>query len=256
MINPKNTDLARRAAMERLRVQVAFERALAQRLFTEFGRLGRQARDGYEEYGQSGVDQPLIQHTQRMDQIIKGTMGQQLTFFGDDVIGQMIANGIINSRPLTSKGIFDQAVNNHIATHGAKKVQQITETTRKVINNAISTGLEDSLSSKQIAQKIWDNTTGDIGKRRARVIARTETHTSAMSGDYYSVESLGFDFENTWLTFKDQRARNHHVDADGQTIKKGQLFNVDGELLRWPGDPNGSAGNIINCRCQMVYNII
>jgi hypothetical protein len=36
-------------------------------------------------------------------------------------------------------------------------------------------------------------------------------------------------------------------------IELGARFEVDGESLDRPGDPSGSAGNIINCRCGIIY---
>jgi hypothetical protein len=33
-------------------------------------------------------------------------------------------------------------------------------------------------------------------------------------------------------------------------------FEVDGELLDYPGDPTGSAANVINCRCAVGYIVI
>ena len=42
------------------------------------------------------------------------------------------------------------------------------------------------------------------------------------------------------------------VDADGQVRAIGDTFDVDGEQLAYPGDPSGSAGNVINCRCTIA----
>ncbi len=32
-----------------------------------------------------------------------------------------------------------------------------------------------------------------------------------------------------------------------------EAFDVGGEQLMYPGDPAGSAGNICNCRCTVIY---
>jgi hypothetical protein len=32
-----------------------------------------------------------------------------------------------------------------------------------------------------------------------------------------------------------------------------QAFEVGGEMLMYPGDPAGSAGNVINCRCAISH---
>lgn len=45
------------------------------------------------------------------------------------------------------------------------------------------------------------------------------------------------------------RTRASHAEAHGQERQLGAAFEVDGEALEFPGDPNGSPGNIINCLC-------
>ena len=45
------------------------------------------------------------------------------------------------------------------------------------------------------------------------------------------------------------RTRDTHAAAHGQQVKLAESFEVGGELLQYPGDPAGSAGNIINCLC-------
>ncbi len=64
--------------------------------------------------------------------------------------------------------------------------------------------------------------------------------------------------QKVWLTARDGRVRGlqpddqfNHVQADGQTVNKEDPFIVGGELLMHPGDPAGSPGNIVRCRCAM-----
>lgn len=48
------------------------------------------------------------------------------------------------------------------------------------------------------------------------------------------------------------RTREDHMVAHGQTRRLGEAFEVGGEYLRYPGDPAGSPGNIINCLCTLT----
>lgn len=52
-----------------------------------------------------------------------------------------------------------------------------------------------------------------------------------------------------WIAILDSKTRSNHAQADGQIVPVNESFSVGGESLRYPRDPNGSAGNIINCRC-------
>lgn len=57
-----------------------------------------------------------------------------------------------------------------------------------------------------------------------------------------------------WQTREDDRVRAdgfNHVSAN-QQVREGGFFTVSGEQLRFPGDPNGSIGNIANCRCAAL----
>ena len=53
----------------------------------------------------------------------------------------------------------------------------------------------------------------------------------------------------TWHTSLDGRERASHGAANGQTVPNAGKFSVQGQFLKWAGDPAGSASNVINCRC-------
>jgi hypothetical protein len=42
-------------------------------------------------------------------------------------------------------------------------------------------------------------------------------------------------------------------DVDGQKVGINEMFIVGGENLEFPGDPFGSPGNVINCRCTLFF---
>jgi uncharacterized protein with gpF-like domain len=92
---------------------------------------------------------------------------------------------------------------------------------------------------------------------RANIIARTETHTAANYGAQQAAELTGLNMKREWVSAQDDRTRDtseaDHVDADGQTVGMKEPFTVSGEKLMFPGDPSGSAANVINCRCAVVF---
>lgn len=59
--------------------------------------------------------------------------------------------------------------------------------------------------------------------------------------------------QKKWVATLDSKTRTAHRAADGQTIPIQDNFIVDGESLKFPRDPAGSAKNIINCRCLVTY---
>ena len=61
-----------------------------------------------------------------------------------------------------------------------------------------------------------------------------------------------------WVTALDDKVRDgsssefDHTAAHGEAVELKAAFEATGESLEFPGDPGGSAGNIINCRCALV----
>jgi hypothetical protein len=92
---------------------------------------------------------------------------------------------------------------------------------------------------------------------RAEAIARTEAMAALHQAqeeaikqaiDGGAIESTAVQF--VWKTARDTRVRDSHASMDGQARKRGELFTTGaGAHLRYPGDPDGPASEIINCRC-------
>ena len=89
-------------------------------------------------------------------------------------------------------------------------------------------------------------------KGRAGTIARTEAMSSHNAAKNETAKQTGAT-ANMWLSSRDPKVRESHAAADGQRVKIGDLFNVGGEELEYPGDPSGSPENVINCRCIATY---
>ncbi len=254
MINLPNDEARRLAAEESLRLQVSFEIRLAKILGKELERMGLASQAGYEHGEVEGLTVPWMEHIERLRGVLLPAIESQMVFFGGRAIESLIMSGVLTSQPTSSRQVFDQSVNYHMRTYGANKVVNIADTTRKMIKGVVDDGLKTGKTREQIAKSIWEQNAGEIGMKRARVIATTESHNAAMNGDYYAMESTGIPFKKRWLTFIDQRTRKHHAAVDGQLQPSDMPFEVGGELLMYPGDPTASASNVVNCRCNMVYD--
>ena len=97
----------------------------------------------------------------------------------------------------------------------------------------------------------------DQAPDRVNKIIRTEVVGALNRGSLEAYKRSPVVGKKVWLTARDGRVRPtkpghfNHQAADGQTVPKEEPFNVSGEQLQHPGDPSGSAGNIIRCRCAM-----
>lgn len=136
-------------------------------------------------------------------------------------------------------------------------VTEITETTRlgvrQVITEAVERGHSLDATLRNIAE-LYDGFKG----QRAQVIARTETAMAVNAGKEAhasEIESrLGIELLKTWVATADERTRESHLAANGQTVRRGEPFEVGGAYLQHPGDPNGPGREIIQCRCTMVFS--
>ncbi|MFI6326582.1 phage minor head protein [Nonomuraea sp. NPDC050556] len=87
-------------------------------------------------------------------------------------------------------------------------------------------------------------------------IARTEVHAAVNAGTYAAAKAHNERTEERqrklWISTADERTRPTHRRADRQQVDLIEPFHVGGALLQFPGDPQGPAGEVINCRCSMV----
>ncbi len=92
---------------------------------------------------------------------------------------------------------------------------------------------------------------------RAESIARKETitslHTAQEMAIRQAIDSGAVDQTTltfVWRTAHDSRVRDTHRVMDGQVRKDGVPFTTgSGARLRFPGDPQGPAAEVIGCRC-------
>lgn len=84
-------------------------------------------------------------------------------------------------------------------------------------------------------------------------IARTTMTGAQNSGALAAWEQSEVVKGSAWVSaLIPGRTRDAHAAAHGQPRKLGESFEVGGELLAYPGDPNGRADNIINCLCELA----
>jgi Phage Mu protein F like protein len=134
---------------------------------------------------------------------------------------------------------------------------------RQSVGDAIARAWAEGRSVPQAAALIR-STVNTLAPARAIMLARTDlislsnganqavvgilNEAAAEAGEDPAVQS------KTWLATNDARTRPTHSDADGQTVPFDQPYDVGGEDLMYPGDPDGSDEEVINCRCTELYS--
>jgi hypothetical protein len=151
---------------------------------------------------------------------------------------------------------FEEGMGRYIRKNAARKVKDIDDTTKARIAILIQHGIDDGLTNAEVAASIRQAALIDSAYRSA-LIARTESHSAANAGSLESAIDSDVVLEKEWIFTEDERTRDgmdsefDHTDVDNVPVD--EPFIVSGEELMYPGDPSGSAGNIINCRCAIGY---
>lgn len=120
---------------------------------------------------------------------------------------------------------------------------------------------------KPLDQEAVSRITGRYADRllelRGEMLARTETLTAlgksredAIRQQIASGKIAVEDVTKVWHSAADDRVRHTHRFLNGDTAPlDGYFRSISGAMIRYPGDPNAPASEIIGCRCWLEYKI-
>ncbi|MDR7492185.1 MAG: ADP-ribosyltransferase domain-containing protein [Armatimonadota bacterium] len=165
----------------------------------------------------------------------------------------------IASQVLKGVGLSLEAINPFVASVvTAQKIRHAAATTRAQVMRAVQASYQAGLSIPDTAHLIRQ-VMREAAPARARAIARTEMVSATAGGSLAASrvveEATGQRLYKTWLTAAGAEHPRHetYVGLNGQTRPLQEPFDVGGASLMHPGDPAGPAGEVINCRCTLVY---
>ena len=121
------------------------------------------------------------------------------------------------------------------------------------INRTITQGIMQGQGVREISRGIKKDLENNANN--ALRIAQTETTRITNNARLSSMEyaqAKGFKIEKKWLTGQDSKVRSSHARLNNDTEPLDEPFQNG---LMYPGDPSGSASEIINCRCT-IRNVI
>lgn len=137
-------------------------------------------------------------------------------------------------------------------------IKGIADTTRRDVEATISRAYREGLSIPDTADFIRRSMV-DAAPARARMIARTEMNRLVQGGSLALMdtvsEATGEKYSKIWMTAPGAEYPRHedYDGLNGQTVGLDELFDVGEDQLDYPGDPDGSPGETINCRCTLRY---
>jgi len=143
-------------------------------------------------------------------------------------------------------------VSQQIAAERVTLVQGTAKATLISVFKRLSSDPEFMVMNEREAGRILRQKFGQYSKSQAERLIRTEATNAANIATLQSATDM-FGQENLqkeWMTSIDGRERPAHRAADAQIVDFKERFLVGGEQLFNPGDPAGSAKNVVNCRCS------
>jgi Phage Mu protein F like protein len=150
-------------------------------------------------------------------------------------------------KTVSADSVYTHAVRDYIQQWSFEKAHLITDATKNVLKEKLQAAIDNGDSVQAFAKTVRDTFDG-FEVARSVTIARTEITGSIGYGATETLSDEGYP-EKEWSAVGDERTRDAHDAADGQTVPIDQPFLVGGESLMFPGDPRGSPENVINCRC-------
>lgn len=267
-LNLRSERARQRERTIQLRLLAGLERSSALRFAREFNRVGREvARHFKEQGGAVPLLEPILEeHQSRLRALFNQLYAEAGAMFGARI--RQAAGKMLAKQEDEEETLFQLAMRQFTDAHSGQRIAEISSTTLSQLRLALDAIDLEGLGEIPGARLIEEATGGQIAQTRGRMIARTEGHTASQFASNTQMTQLGVEFKKRWVSVQDGRTRTikddaafDHRQANGQKVGKTAQFLIKKkaggtEALDFPGDPKGSAANIINCRCIQVYEVV
>lgn len=141
-------------------------------------------------------------------------------------------------------------VNSKISKGLYSRLGEDVDLLKRKITAQISRGVATGMSYSQMAQQLAGYT--KTGYNNAVRITKTEGHRIQQESTMdacYAARERGADVVKQWDATMDANTRESHQMVDGEVRALDEKFSNG---LMYPGDPSGSAAEVINCRCVLL----
>lgn len=182
---------------------------------------------------------------------LMGLWGKTGSWFARDMSSRLIQRD--------NKDAWEEGYYHYLEMRLGKKAAEIARTEATLINSVIDLVVAEGYREGYSIEHITERMVYELDKRlkivhqwEAERIARTEVIGAANKGSFDGAMSTGLDIKKAWLTSGLKGTRESHMFYEGQGfVPMNYDYNIG---LKHPGDPNGEPGEIINCRCTIIYN--
>ena len=128
---------------------------------------------------------------------------------------------------------------------------------QKLITGQIEQGIVQGEGIADITKRL--QRVAYMNDEQARTHARTCMTAAQNAGrvdTYHRAENMGIQMRKEWLATLDGHTRDAHRWLDGQKMAIDQPFQVFGDKIMYPGDPEVPGYLRYNCRCTLIADIV
>ncbi len=133
----------------------------------------------------------------------------------------------------------------------------ISDSTRADLQKYLEIGLRDGMSIREMARGISQAFPADYSRKRATLVARTESGHALNGARKASVETLKAEVPEVpmiqvWLSVLGFTTRDAHADLDGVPEDSDGMWNLNGVMIPWPSHSSLPPEDRCNCQCTIV----
>lgn len=159
---------------------------------------------------------------------------------------------------------WSELMRGYVVQNLGQIITRVSANTEDAINRALQDSLVLGETRSQTIKRIYEYTLGEIGRNRARMIARTETTRATnvgkrKSSDDWGMFNGGVQMYKKWIHVPTPDFREFHVElANAKPIPQDQSWEVRNpkggvNSMMMPGDASAPGNQTINCNCTTIY---
>lgn len=171
--------------------------------------------------------------------------------YAEELINTKISElGIDETYTLFNDNILSNIIKGNVFTEIAMEGFTDKAYIYNELRREFAVGLLKGESIPKLAKRIQKSLNSSMN--RAILIARTEnTRVQNQSREevFKNATEKGIKLKKQWISAGDKRVRASHQRLNGEIVNMNESFSNNCE---YPGDPNGGASEVCNCRCTFV----
>lgn len=242
--------------LKQLRIQKLYTKGYTKKFEAFLKKQAGEIGKGYGSNGKVGAKAALSKSEKEMKKLLTNLYKQVMSPAGKRVL-DAFKDDKAGEEEYEQKdertSIFEMTVADWIEKHSTEQITNISAFTQEKVRSVLLESVSEGLGAQAIGRKIEEALGGEFARNRADTIARTEVHQSFNVAGQEAAKATGLDLEKKWLSINDDRTRDSHKAVNAEVVGMDEKFKVGSSKLLYPGDPEGEAGEVINCRCGIRH---